>query len=82
LNIFHIVALITRKPLGRGIAISQEIIENADLFLCIDDMLLLIENNIKNDICNNALVFVTLSYNERYLVSLKTNWHIHTICKK
>ncbi len=28
-------------------------------------MLFLVKNNIKNDICNNAVVFVTRGYNER-----------------
>ncbi len=44
-------------------------------------MLFLNKDNIQNDICNNAFVFVTIGYNEGFLASSKTNPHIHIICK-
>ncbi len=31
------------------------------------------KDNIKNNICNNALDTVTMGYNESFLASLKTN---------
>ncbi len=51
------------------------------LFLCTDNMLSSTKDNIKNNICNNALDTVTMGYNESFLASLKTNWHIYILCK-